>query len=239
MVALFDMDGTLIPWDSQKFFCRHVLRRHPSRRAFLFAFIPLLPFAGILGSEGLKRAFLSFLCGLTKNEVNVLAEEFAHEWLIHQVWPEMLEILKTHQQRGDTTILISASPEPYVSAFAKILGFTHIIGTDLTLPNEKKFPLYPDLINNKGHNKVARIKQLLAPEHFHIDGTLHHAHGYTDSCADLPMLALCESNTCINPGKRLTQLAEQNGWQIIRLPRPWKSKLHRVWIRLKCVTGVS
>ncbi len=238
MIALFDMDGTLIPWDSQKFFCRHVLRRYPTRRAFLFTFIPLLPFAGILGSEGLKRAFLSFICGLTKNEVNILAEEFAHEWLVHQVWPEMLEILKAHQERGDITILISASPAPYVTAFAKMLGFTHAIGTNLTLSNEKKFPLYPDLINNKGDNKVKRIKELLGAEHFRPDGTLHKAHGYTDSCADLPMLALCDNNTCINPGNRLTLLAEQKGWQIIRLPRPWKSKVHRAWIRLKCITGM-
>lgn len=237
MTALFDMDGTLLPWDSQKFFCRHVLRRYPVRRAFLFAYLPLLPFAGILGSEGLKRGFLSFLCGLTEEQVNELAEEFAREWLCRQVWPEMRHILEMHQQRGDITVLISASPEPYVRAFGRALGFTHVVGTNLDETHGKNYPLFPSLINNKGANKVTRIKELLGADSFHADGTLRDAHGYSDSCADLPMLALCETNTCINPGKRLTLIAQENGWEILRLPRPWKSKLHRLWIRVKCVTG--
>lgn len=237
MIALFDMDGTLLPWDSQKFFCRHVLRRYPVRRAFLLAYLPLLPFASILGSEGLKRAFLSFLCGLTESEVHALAEEFAREWLCHQVWPEIREILHMHQQRGDTTVLISASPAPYVAALGRALGFTHTLGTDLDATNGKTYPLFPGLINNKGTNKVARLKEQFPAHFFHPNGTLLDAHGYTDSCADLPMLALCSTNTCINPGNRLTLLAQQRGWEIIRLPRPWRSKLHRAWIRVKCVTG--
>jgi HAD superfamily hydrolase (TIGR01490 family) len=238
VIALFDMDGTLLPWDSQKFFCRHVLRRYPIRRAFLLAYVPLLPFAGILGSEGLKRAFLSFLCGLTEAEVNELAVEFANEWLCKQIWPEMRQIVEMHQQRGDTTVLISASPEPYVSALGRALGFTHVLGTDLESPNGKTYPVFPRLINNKGANKVTRLRELFGAECFLTNGSLRDAHGYTDSCADLPMLALCATNTCINPSKRLTQLAEEKGWEMIRLPRPWKSKLHRLWIRIKCVTGL-
>jgi len=231
------MDGTLLPWDSQKFFCRHVLRRYPMRRAFLLAYLPLLPFAGILGSEGLKRGFLSFLCGLTEEEVNELANEFAHQWLSQQVWPEMRQVVEMHKQRGDTTVLISASPEPYVKAFARALGFTHGLGTNLDTPEGKTYPLYPSLMNNKGENKVVRIRALFEEDCFLADGTLRDAHGYTDSCADLPMLALCATNTCINPGKRLARIAAEKKWEIIRLPRPWKSKLHRVWIRIRCVTG--
>lgn len=235
-VALFDFDGTILPWDTQKLFCHYVLQRHPQRRWFLLAYVALLPFASILGSEGLKRVFLSFLWRMKRDEVAELARGFAEQWLPAHAWPEMLAQLEAHRQRGDLTILVSASPEPYVKEFGRILGFDLSLGTQIDFP-ETGLLLFPDLINNKGWQKVLRLRQVLDPSYFHGE-QLHCAHGYTDSTADLPMLTLCQSATVVNPSPRLRQIAEEHGWQIMTLPRPWKSRLHRYWLRLKYVTGI-
>lgn len=58
-LALFDLDQTLIPYDTQALFCQHILKRHPLRRAYLLAFLPVLPFAAVrlIGERGLKRVF--------------------------------------------------------------------------------------------------------------------------------------------------------------------------------------
>lgn len=234
-IALFDFDGTLLPWDTQKLFCHYVLQRHPLRRLFLLAYVPLLPFAAILGSEGLKRVFLSFLWRMKKEEVSELACGFAHQWVPSQIWPEMREIIQWHRERGDLTILISASPEPYVKEVGRILGFDLSLGTQMEFPAEG-LPLFPDLRNNKGANKVERLRELLDSSYYHGE-QLHQAHGYTDSCADLPMLTLCQTATVVNPSSRLREIAEENGWQIMNLPRPWKNRWHRYWLRLKYVTG--
>ncbi|MBU6327620.1 MAG: haloacid dehalogenase-like hydrolase, partial [Verrucomicrobia bacterium] len=121
MTALFDLDGTILPWDTQKLFCHHVLRSHPWRRLFLLLFLPMLALAPILGAEGLKRVFLSFLWRMKESEVDQLARDFARLWLPSRAWPEMLEKIAWHKQRGDLTILISASPEPYVREIGRIL----------------------------------------------------------------------------------------------------------------------
>ena len=41
--ALFDMDGTLLPWDTQYVFSCFVVRRHPWRRLLIFLFLACIP----------------------------------------------------------------------------------------------------------------------------------------------------------------------------------------------------
>jgi HAD superfamily hydrolase (TIGR01490 family) len=234
-VALFDFDGTLLPWDTQKLFCHYVLQQHPQRRWYFLLFLFMTPLAGVLGAEGMKRVFLSFLWKMKRHEVEVLARGFAEMWVPTCIWPEMLDRLAQHRQRGDLTILISASPEPYVKEMGRILGFDLSYGTVIEFP-EQGLPLFPDLINNKGWNKVLRLRRELEAESF--DGAqLRQAHGYTDSTADLPMLTLCQSATVVNPSTRLRAIAEEKDWEIVSWPRPWKSKFHRLFQRLKYLTG--
>ena len=74
-IALFDLDQTLIAWDTQLLFCNWVLRREPSRRAYLLLFLPFLVLARVLGSEGLKRIFLSFLWRMPRQRLEELVAE--------------------------------------------------------------------------------------------------------------------------------------------------------------------
>lgn len=237
MIALFDLDGTILPWDTQKLFCHYVLRRHPLRRLFLLVYLPLLPFAPILGSEGLKRVFLCFLWGFSEAEVRELAKGFAEQWIPSQVWPEMREKIQHHRQQGDLTILVSASPEPYVEVIGALLGFDRSVGTVIDFP-PTGLPLFPDLVNNKGHNKVKRLRKMLDATYFDDAGKLKNSHGYTDSRADLPMLALCDHGTVINPSEKLLDIATQQGWNICHFPRPWKNPWQRCFIRAKYVLGL-
>jgi len=59
--ALFDLDQTLIPWDTQLLFCDFVVKRMPLRRLYLLIFLPMLPFAKIIGTENMKRVFLPLI----------------------------------------------------------------------------------------------------------------------------------------------------------------------------------
>jgi len=234
-IALFDFDGTLLPWDTQKLFCHYVLQRYPERRWYFLLFLAMSPFTPVLGAEGMKRVFLSFLWKMKRDEVQALARGFAEMWVPSRIWPEMLDRLAQHRQRGDLTILISASPEPYVKEIGRILGFDLSYGTVIEFP-EHGLPLFPDLINNKGWNKVDRLRRELPSSDF-CGSQLHQAHGYTDSTADLPMLTLCQHATVVNPSPKLRMVAEDHDWEIICQPRPWKSTFHRMWQRLKYLTG--
>jgi len=217
-IALFDLDGTLIAWDCQLLFRHFVLRREPWRGIFLPLFLVFLPLAGVLGAGGMKRVFLSYLWGMDPQLLAEYSREFAAS-LMPAIYPELREKLELHRAAGDCLILASASPEFYVAEIGRELGFDLTLGTPVELG-----PLFPDLENHKGAAKVDRLHGVLPRASFK-NGKLRACHGYTDSCADLPMLELCDAVTVVNPSPRLTQLAEDAGWEIVRPARPWKSRV--------------
>ena len=166
----------------------------------------------------MKRVFLSYLWRMDPKVLAEYSREFAAS-LMPAIYPELRTKLEAHRAAGDFLILASASPEFYVTEIGRELGFDLILGTVVELGE-----FFPDLENHKGTAKVERLKEVL-PASWFENGRLRDCHGYTDSCADLPMLALCDPVTVVNPSERLTALAEQAGWEIVRPERPWKSRL--------------
>jgi HAD superfamily hydrolase (TIGR01490 family) len=219
-IALFDMDGTLLAWDCQLLFRHHVLRAEPWRVFSVPLFLAFLPFAKLLGTENMKRVFHCFLWKMPPEQLAELSRGFA-EKLQPGIYGELKAELAKHRDAGHFTILSSASPECYAKEVGRLLGFDISLGT--VLENDR---LFPDLTNHKGENKVTRLRKLL-PSSYFINGKLANSHGYTDSTADLPMLAICDAATVVNPKERLAALAEESGWRIVRPERPWKSPLEK------------
>jgi len=231
-IALFDLDGTLIAWDCQLLFRHFVLRREPWRMVFLPLFLVFLPLAGLLGSEGMKRIFLSFLWGMHRETLGQYARDFAQA-VMPAVYPELRERLEAHRQRGHFLILASASPEWYVVEIGKSLGFDLSLGTPVELGW-----IFPELINHKGEAKVTRLRRVL-PESWFEQGLLRDCHGYTDSCADLPMLRLCAQATVVNPSPTLRAMAVEKAWDVVTPSRPWTSRLGFAWRALSLLLGLG
>ncbi len=213
---MFDLDGTLIAWDCQLLFRHFILRREPWRGIFLPVFLVFLPLAGLLGAGGMKRIFLSYLYRMPPEKRMHYSREFAVA-LMPAIYPELRAKLDRHRRDGHLLILASASPEFYVADIGRELGFDLSLGTPVEFLN-----FFPDLENHKGAAKVRRLHQVLPASCF-LNGRIHRCHGYTDSRADLPMLALCETATVVNPSPALEAMAEDAGWEIVRPARPWKS----------------
>ncbi len=221
-IALFDLDGTLVPWDCQIVFRQHVVRREPWRGLFLPVFLLLLPLYRLLGDGGMKRVFLCYLWKMPPADLDSHAARFAAEAAAH-AYQEMREAIEAHRAAGHLTILTSASPECYVSEIGTNLGFDLSLGTRV-----EHGPFFPDLENHKGAAKVARLRKILPGGWFGRDGRLVRSHGYTDSRADLPLLEICHQATLVNPDEELAATGAELGWKIIRPPRPWKSRAHRI-----------
>ena len=222
-LALFDFDGTLVPWDTQVLFSDFVIRQEPIRRSFLPLFAAFAPCYKILGDEGLKRVFLSYLWKAHRSQIEVWAREFVEQRLVGMCYPGLLERLKRHQEAGELTVLASASPDLYIREVGRVLGFDIALGTEVEFGDT--MPLFPDLRNHKGEEKVVRLSRLLgAPP----NGVWPRSHGYTDSTADLPMMRCCEQGTLVNPSPRLTEIGEEKGWEILRPQVPWKGKADKL-----------
>lgn len=216
-IALFDLDGTLLAWDCQLLFRHFIIRREPWRALLLPIFLMALPFAGMLGTDFMKRVFLSFLWRMPADTLARHSRDFAKS-VLPAIYPELRERLERHQSSGHLCILASASPQCYATEIGRELGFDISLGTEACIGR-----LLPPLENHKGPAKVIRLKATL-PTCYFQNGKLLRCHGYTDSCADLPMLALCDSATVVNPSRRLTRLAKVASWEIVGPRRPWKTR---------------
>jgi phosphatidylglycerophosphatase C len=231
-IALFDLDGTLLAWDCQLLFCHRVLRRDPWRRLYLPVFLLMLPAVRALGSGGMKRVFLSYLWRMKPDALASHSRAFAHDL---SFFPEVLEKLEAHRRSGDFLVLASASPEFYVKEIGKRLGFDLALGTPVETAPQLAF--FPDLENHKGEAKVDRL-QALMPERFEA-GVLRHSHGYTDSTADLPMLGICQQATLVNPSSELAAIGKEQGWNVIRPAKPWRTGMGHALRVLALITGLG
>jgi phosphatidylglycerophosphatase C len=231
-IALFDLDGTLLAWDCQLLFRDFVVRREPWRRVFLLVFLALAPLAPLLGTDRMKSVFLAFLWRMPEGKLADYFRGFADS-VMPLIYPEVSGMLEQHRKSGHLLILASASPEGYVTEIGERLGFDISLGTPVM-----HGPLFPHLVNHKGAAKVRRLHAVLTGRYF-CGNKLVHSHGYTDSMADLPMLALCDTATVVNPKPRLEAIARENGWAIVRPRRPWSGALDHAWRSLCLLFGIG
>lgn len=232
-IALFDLDGTLIAWDCQLLFRHFILRREPWRGIFLPVFLAFLPLAGLLEAGGMKRIFLSYLYGMTPEKLDDYSREFASA-VMPAIYQELRASLEDHRRQGHFLILASASPEFYVKYIGRELGFDLTLGTPVETGS-----FFPDLENHKGSAKVDRLRKVLPAAYYEPDGRLSNCHGYTDSRADLPMLALCAVATVVNPSAALAARATESGWAIVRPRRPWHSAMDHARRTLALLVGAG
>ena len=226
-VALFDMDGTLLPWDTQYVFSCFVLRLHPWRRLLVLLFLACIPLyvLRIWDENRMKRAYLIYLWGLPAETVREYGRKFgslAQEW----IYPELKERLEEHRKKGDLCLMVSASPTFYAEPLGELLGFDGVLGTDVLL--DGRMPAMPELPNgnNKGQMKVARLRGgKVLPEH----GVLDNAVAYSDSGADMPMLLSCGRRVLVNPSPSLKEDERLAGAECLYPARPWRGKLGKIW----------
>ena len=235
-LALFDLDQTLIAWDTQLLFCNWVLRKEPLRRLYLVVFVPFLVLSKVLGSEGMKRIFLSFLWRIPRQQLEDLVEEFVAYHVPRSFYPSMLEVLAEERAKGRRLVLVSASPEFYARPLGEALGFDASYGTRVEF--EGFMPLFPDFTggNNKKEVKVSR---LLEEGEIVENGVQKNSSGFSDSTVDLPMLELCEEVTVVNPGEKLWEIAESRGWETVRPSRPFSSRRAMAFRCLRQICGLD
>lgn len=185
-LALFDFDGTLTSADTYTAF---ILFSTPKIR-LVTGFLLLLPLIigyrfGIYPASKLrpKLSKIAF-CHRHPSEVKQQAKLFVKQILPALLLPEPLKQLEQHLASGDHVCLVSASVNPYLSVWCKLLG-VELICSELEIINNKYTGRY--LAGDcSGDNKVAQIHNRLDLNDY---STIT---AYGNSCEDLSMLALAD-----------------------------------------------
>jgi HAD superfamily hydrolase (TIGR01490 family) len=222
--ALFDLDQTLLPHDTQALFCNYVLRREGWRRVYLLWFVPCLPLAALrlLSLRTMKRLFFSYLVGMRRESLEAHVAAFLESDFSAALYPAVVAELERNRAEGRVLILNSASPEFYLKGIAAKLGFDHYLGTDLEIRGVMPFlPVITGPNNKHGAKVVAMVARGFIPEDVVM---LADSWAYSDSSADLPLLELVENGVMIHPGAKLAAVGLERGWRTMTPARPYAGK---------------
>ena len=231
--AFFDLDHTLLPFDTQALFCNFVLRKEGRRRWYLALYLLSLPLfvLRLLDLRKMKRVFACYLWGMSQEQLEAYVEEFLATDFEDSLYPEVVEELERQREEGRILILNSASPEFYLKGIAEKLGFDHFLGTDMIV--EEKMPLLPKIVgpNNKKAAKItAMIQRELIPD-IEEEGMemFLDSWSYSDSSADIPLLSIAEHAVMIHPGDKLESVGVEKGWRTMTPRRPYEGKWGGRW----------
>lgn len=183
-IAVFDLDGTLLAGDTFLPFVISYAWKHRAIRRLLV--LPMYAVARILGVVSAQRAKHGVLRAVFRGEASEQvaghAESFCREWLTHRLRSEIGSRLRDHLRAGHRVLLVSASPDLYVTAFARFLGIPEVVCTRVAHVAGK---CTGDLTSNncKGYEKVTMLKRYLACEQ-----PPDESYAYGDSRSDLPVL---------------------------------------------------
>jgi phosphoserine phosphatase len=228
-IALFDLDHTLLPHDTQTLFCNFVLKRAPWRLLLHGLFLPfaLLRALGLCSTATAKRAFNSYLWGMPISRLKKHAHDFAHDCVNSWIYPELRAELLRHRHQGRAVILNTASPSFYAQAIAQALEFDHYIATPVILDGHR-FPFLPriDGENNKRQAKIDRMETAIPSLKQRSAADIADSWGFSDSAADIPLLEYCGRRILVHPSNALIAHFKNDPKAVILQPkRPYSTKL--------------
>ncbi|MDO5681282.1 MAG: HAD-IB family hydrolase [Propionibacteriaceae bacterium] len=211
--AFFDLDNTLLRGTSLIQLGRGLFERgFVDSRVMLRAVLMEARFRAT-GAEHAddtseaKNTALELIKGRDAVEFTRHCAEIFEAHIADRFCPEAVAIAREHLDAGHAVWLVTASPVEIAELCANHLGFTGGLGTVAERADGFYTGRLPDGLLH-GPAKAIAVRRL-ADEHGY---DLSHAHAYSDSSNDLPMLWLVGHPTAINPDRTLRREAETNGW---------------------------
>jgi phosphatidylglycerophosphatase C len=197
-LAAFDFDGTLTNGGSAFEFLTAVAGRPAVLRAAA-SLAPKLAQAALAGGtvadETKETLFERVLGGVDAGLFEQVGAEFASRHLAAHVRPEVRRRLDWHRGRGDTVVVVSASPDAYVRVAAERLAADGAIATLLEVDDAGRLTGRYRGANCRGEEKIRRLRLWMADAGVE-DATLW---AYGNSRGDLRMLRAAD--TGVNVGR--------------------------------------
>lgn len=218
-LCLFDLDDTLLPIDSDHAWGEFVTRlgwvdaTEFARRNDAF-------YAQYRAGELDIHAYIAFatepLRARTPAECAAAHRRFMAEVIAPALRPNALELVRSHQARGDLIALVTATNDFVTAPIAQAFGIADLIAVRLArgaggtiTGGIQGTPSYRD-------GKVTRVVEWLAGQ-----GAGWADFGrisvYSDSANDLPLLERATDPVATNPTPALRTIAEERGWRLLKL----------------------
>ena len=216
-IAIFDLDHTLIPIDSDyewgQFLCRIGAVDRTSFEQRNHDFFTQYQ-AGCLNPEEYLVFALGTLTRFSPAQLKSMREQFMREVINPVLLPAAKKLIAQHQH--DLVIIISATNRFVTEPIAQAFGIEHLIAAQPeTTPDGG---LTGKLIGSPtyGAGKVVHLNAWLAGRNMSLT-RFKRSYFYSDSHNDLPLLKLVTNPVATNPNAKLLAHAQLNSWPILKL----------------------
>ncbi|WP_085314934.1 HAD family hydrolase [Derxia lacustris] len=222
-LALFDLDHTLIPYDSGASWLDFLIARGAVPALFAERYLGFCHdyVASKVDLRDLNREYFALLRG---HPVSVL-RGWRDEWrdgVRPAIAAESHALVQQHRQAGDLCCLVTATSGFIAEAFRDIFGFEHLVATELVIAGTDDAARITGEVAgtlNYRDGKIVNVGAWLAKlghDWSSFDATVF----YSDSANDLPLLRHVTHPVAVMPDARLRAVALEQGWPIIESDRP-------------------
>ncbi|MBU9322176.1 HAD family hydrolase [Burkholderia gladioli] len=224
-LALFDLDHTLIPTDSDHEWGRFMIKlglvdaeSFKRQNDRFYADYK----AGTLDIHAYLAAALAPLARHPRAQLDAWHEQYMQEVIRPAMLPAALELVRRHREAGDLCCIVTATNAFVTRPIADAFGVETLIACEVeTVDGHPASDLTGRAtgVPSFREGKIARTEAWLAS----LDKTLadfERSYFYSDSHNDIPLLAKVTDPVATNPDDTLRTHAREQGWRILDLFQP-------------------
>ena len=218
-LALFDLDHTLLPIDSDYEWGQFLVRigavdavAYARRNDEFFAQYQ----AGVLDPVEYLEFALGTLAGFPRSDLEAMRAQYMVDVIEPAVRPQALDLVKRHLDAGDLVAIITATNHYITAPIARLFGVEHHIAampeTDASGKLTGKLAGTPTSGPGKITHMHAWLERLGRPFE-----SFESSHFYSDSHNDIPLLSVVSHPVATNPSAALASHAHAQGWPLLHL----------------------
>ncbi len=217
-LALFDLDHTLLPLDSDYewgVFTTRIGWTDPEefgrRNDAFFADYQ----SGTLNVHDYVRFATEAVRARGAQAADAAHAQFMREVITPAIRPAARALLQAHREAGDEIVIVTATNEFITRPIAQALGVDELLAVQLQRDASGWITGEIDGHPTMREGKVLRMQQWLEQRGLDWGGV--ESTFYSDSMNDVPLLEKVDHPVATNPDARLRALAQQRGWRILDL----------------------
>lgn len=218
-LALFDLDGTLLPGDSDH------------------AFGEFLVASGLADGDEFRRrndgfyadyehgrldigAYVDFATrhwrDLPAAQIDALAAGYLERVIRPMLRTSARALVEQHRAAGDRLAIVTATNDFVTRPIAALFGVEALIATELERDTRGRVTGAIRGVPAFREGKVRRVEDWLAAQGLTLRD-FERSVFYSDSTNDLPLLAHVSHPVATNPGPALERIARERGWPVLEL----------------------
>ncbi len=217
-LALFDLDNTLLPLDSDYEWGRFLGRigavdpqsYQQENDRFYREYV-----AGTMDIGEFLAFCLAPLAAHSQEQLDEWHRRFMQDVILPALHPQALALVARHRHQGHLCAIVTATNEFVTAPIAQAFGVEHLIATRIER-RDGRITGRPEGIPTFREGKISRTEHWLQ-QLGHDLSSFERSWFYSDSANDLPLLSRVTDPVPTNPDARLSAIANERGWPVLKL----------------------